>query len=821
MTGETQQSSVQGSGALTGLRVIELGEGYAAAYTAKLLADFGADVIKVESPAGDPARLRGPYAGDKADPEASGLHAYLNTNKRSIVADVSQSDGLKTIKALLGTADILVTDILPARLGELGLGLPALRQAYPGLIITSITPFGNDGPWAKRRGDELVAYSMSGLAYNSPGLPDAAADKETEPPLHPGCFIAGAISGAAGAVATVSAVHTREKSETGCVLNVAQQAILAAVQHRDVNNVSYVEGPYRHSRVFNAATTGRMPNFYVPCKDGYVAIPAPLEAHWQALVEAMGSPEWAKTPDFDSAGRTKNWVELRQRITDWTMTVTSDELYAIAQQRGLLVFPFYSVRRMIGSPQVENRGSVVEVDIGGRKARMPGAPVKLAASPWALRRPAPRKGEHTAQVLAEAGALTPAATSGARQADRQQRLPLSGVRVLDFGQFIAVPFCTLWLAWMGAEVISVESRRRMTSRTASPYAAGHAGDPNASGYYNPLYSSKKSVTIDMTTDAGRALALKLAGAVDVMVDNYSSGVLEKLGLGYDVVSKLNPGIIALSCGAFGRTGPLRKARGLHSAVNLFSGVADVTGYPGGGPRILGGWVPDPIAGTYSAFAILSALRHKQRTGQGQFIDIAMYEALMTLIPEAVIDMSLNDRDPVRMGNRDKMKAPHGIYRCAGDDAWIAISVQSESDWAALCEAAGHPQWKSDPRFADMAARRANVAELDAAIDAWTRTMNRDAAVDALQARGVAAGPVMRPDELFDDAQFQSLGVVMTTDHPVAGKRRQLGLPWTSDTVEADYRRAPLLGEHTHEVLTRVAGISEEEYQRLDAEGVLQ
>lgn len=244
-----------------------------------------------------------------------------------------------------------------------------------------------------------------------------------------------------------------------------------------------------------------------------------------------------------------------------------------------------------------------------------------------------------------------------------QPLPLEGIRVLDLGQFIAIPFCTLWLAWLGAEIIVIESRRRMTSRTAPPFVADHAGEPNASGYFNLLYSSKKSCTVDMTTAAGRDIVRRLAGVCDVMVDNFSTGVLEKLGLGYAAVAAVNPSIVMLSSGAFGRTGPMRNARGLHSAVNLFSGVADVTGYVDGDPRILGGVLPDPLSGTYSNFALLAALHHRERTGQGQFIDVAMHEAMLTLIPEAVIDLTLNGVEPERVGNRDRVNAPHGIYRC--------------------------------------------------------------------------------------------------------------------------------------------------------------
>jgi benzylsuccinate CoA-transferase BbsF subunit len=399
-------------------------------------------------------------------------------------------------------------------------------------------------------------------------------------------------------------------------------------------------------------------------------------------------------------------------------------------------------------------------------------------------------------------------------------LPLAETTVLDFGQFIAMPFCTLWLAWLGAEVIVVESKRRLTSRSAPPFAAGLEGNPDASGYFNLLYSAKKSCIVDMTTAAGRDIARRLAVKADVVVDNFTTGVMEKLGLGYADISALNPSVIMVSNGAFGRTGPMKNSRGLHSAVNLFSGVADVTAYVDGAPRILGGCLPDPLSGTFSNFAILSALYHRRRTGEGQFVDVAMYEAMLTLIPEAVIDLTLNGNEPQRAGNRDPVNAPHGIYRGRGDDTWIAISVDSDTAWSGLCRVAAHPDWASDPRFANAEARRANVSALDLAIESWTCTTDVHDAVERLQAAGVTAGPVLRVDELLDNDQLQARGAVVTVDHPVAGRRRQIGLPWQMDTFGVQYTAAPLLGEHTHEILTGRLGVSETEYARLEADGVL-
>ena len=814
------------TGPLAGLRAVELGDGTAGPYAAKLLADYGAEVVKVEVRDGDSTRRRGPFAGDSPDPEASGLFLYLNTNKYGVVLDLDDDTGRAALDRLLAGADIFVTNLPAERLQSAGAAPAALRARHPTLIVTTIAPFGSDGPWTGRRGDELVTYAMGGMAYSTPGMPDAADDLDTEPPLHPACFPAETLAGLIAATATLSAVHSRARTGAGCHVELSQHAAVAAMQHRDITTHSYVGGTY--NRLLNPITIGRMPNFYLPCKDGYVTIAAPMDIHWERLVEAMGNPAWALSSAFaDSAARTAHWIELRRRLIEWTITLTGDELYALAGERQLPVFPFYPVRKTVESAQARERGSVIDVDVGGRRARMPAAPFRMQKTPWALRRPAPRIGEHTETVLREwlrpgerdAGRGSPG-RAAAQPGGAAKPLPLAGVRILDLGQYIAMPFCTLWLAWLGAEVIVIESRRHMTSRTAPPFARGLEGNPDASGYYNLLFGSKKSCTIDMTTAAGRDLVRRLAGVVDVMIDNFSTGVLEKLGLDYDVVSKSNPGLIAVSCGAFGRSGPMKHARGLHSAVNLFSGVADVTGYPGGHPRILGGVLPDPLSGIYANFAILAALHYRNLTGEGQFVDLAMYEAMMTLMPEAVIDLDLNGRDPVRVGNRDRLKAPHGIYRCRDTDTWVAISVDGDRDWAALCHAAGHAEWQDDPRFADADARRANVAELDRAVEGWTRTLSAEQTTEMLQAQRVAAGPVRRCDQLLHDELLAQRGMIITTDHPIVGVRRQLGLPWRTDSAGVDYRRAPLLGEHTRTILSNLLDIDEAEYARLSADGVL-
>lgn len=814
----TEPLEQPGSRSLEGLRIVELGEGTSAAFATKLLGDYGAEVIKVESPTGDCARRHGPFPQDRPDPEASGLFAYLNTNKRSIALDLSAASSRKTIRTLLRSADVLVTNLPDVQIASLDLQPLTLRSQYPSLIVTTVTPTGFDEAWTQSTGRELVSYAMGGLAYSTPGFPDAAADLEIEPPLHPGCFLAETVAGLVAAIGSLSALNARQRTGAGCWVQVSEQGAVASMQQRDLSNPSYAQGPFKHARVFSTATFGRMPNFYLPCADGYVAIPAPLQAHWEKLVEAMGSPPWALSDKFSTgAARAAHCIELKQLMSEWTMTVSGDELRDFGQSKGIPIFNFHSVAKMLQSAQVAARHSVVATKVGPQQALIPGSPVGLQG--WEIRRPAPALGEHTAEIIAEASQLRPrvAHTVASEMANT---LPLSGIRVLDFGQFIAAPFCAMWLAWLGAEVISIESSRRMTTRTAPPFLPGHAGEPNASGYYNLLNSSKKSCVVDMTTPAGQDLLRRLIRKSDVMVDNFSPGVLDKFGLGYPAVRSSNPRLIALSCSAFGQTGPMRRLRGLHSAINLFSGVADVTGYEGGSPRILGGAFPDPYAGTFGTFAILAALRHRSRTGQGQYIDLAMYETMMTLIPEAIVDFSLNGRAPVRNGNRDSRKAPHGLFPCKATDTWIAICVASEPEWRCFCEATGQREWLEDPRFETLEGRLKHVGELEALIGSWSRTQDCLPAIELLQRHGVAAGKVNRPDELLDDERLKKRGAVIETHHPIVGARRQLGLPFVTDGPPANYGRAPLLGEHTREILSSLLSIDDADLDRLEQAGIL-
>ena len=394
------------------------------------------------------------------------------------------------------------------------------------------------------------------------------------------------------------------------------------------------------------------------------------------------------------------------------------------------------------------------------------------------------------------------------------KLPLQGIRVIDFGQFVAVPFATQWMALMGAEVIVVESHERLSNRMRPPFAEGVQG-VNRSGGFQSCYRNKLGCTLNLRTDQGREIVLALARISDVVADNYSTGTMEKLGLGYRELVEARPNIIMASLGAVGRTGPQKNIVGLHSVILMFSGLAAITGYPQGRPRVVGSVFPDPISGAYSVFAILGALFRRSKTGQGQYIDVSMTEAMMSLMPEAIIDYTLNNREPMRVGNRDPAKAPHGVYRCRGDDAWIAISVGSDDQWKVLCRAVGHSEWADDPRFSDSLSRWRHQDDLDPLIQSWTRERNPEEAMGHLQEAGVPAGPSLSAAGLLVDPHLRQREFAVEVDHPEVGRRVMGNVPWKiSDLPPVVHRHAPLWGQHNHYVLCELLGYSPEQVEQL-------
>ncbi|MCH8801848.1 MAG: CoA transferase [Chloroflexi bacterium] len=398
--------------------------------------------------------------------------------------------------------------------------------------------------------------------------------------------------------------------------------------------------------------------------------------------------------------------------------------------------------------------------------------------------------------------------------------PLQGIRIADFGQIIAIPYTAQMLAWLGAEVILIETERRLTTRIWPPFAEAEPG-VNRSGGFNLVNSSKMSCTLNLREPEGVDLAKQIISVSDVVLENYSSGTMERMGLGYQDVRGLRPDVVYLSLGAFGRTGPMKNLVGFHSVINLFSGLASVTGHKGSHPRIMGGLFPDAFSGCYCVLALLEALYHRAKTGEGQYIEVAMTEALATILPEAVMEYALDGTEPERVGNRHREKAPHNVFRCQGEENWVAISVDGDSQFQALAQAAGSPGWADDSRFATSEARLRHQDELDLLIENWTKGLQAPDVVERLQVVGVPAGPVLDSAQVLADPHMIDRGFVQSPNHPEVGPRPMGAFAWGVDGGRPGIAgSAPLLGEHNRRVIQELLQVPDHEFKRLMEQGVI-
>lgn len=381
------------------------------------------------------------------------------------------------------------------------------------------------------------------------------------------------------------------------------------------------------------------------------------------------------------------------------------------------------------------------------------------------------------------------------------QLPLEGTRVLDFSWIIAGPTAARFLGMMGAEVIKIGSARRP--------------DPSTRGAAFQVYNqSKLYCALNISTPEGLQLARQLVGTADVVIENFAAGVFERLGLGYEVLRAEKPDIILVSSSGTGHTGPDRDYVAYGSLLQYYTGWNSISGYPGREP-IKGGLWADPWVGMELAMITVAALEHRARTGQGQYIDFSMAEALSASIPEAILDYQMNNRLKEPMGNRDNWYAPHGVYHCSEPDTWVAIAVTSDAEWQALCRVIGRPDLAAEPRFASAEGRRAHQDELDAAITRWTRGMKDYDAMRILQEAGVPAGPSLDIGRVYNDPQLRQgayLAPVTTSD----GKQRDLPvLPWRfEDGTDPRVTAAPELGQHNQYVFQELLGLSEPEIARL-------
>ena len=401
------------------------------------------------------------------------------------------------------------------------------------------------------------------------------------------------------------------------------------------------------------------------------------------------------------------------------------------------------------------------------------------------------------------------------------QLPLEGVRVADFTWVWAGPFATMQLAHLGAEVIRIETENRVcVTRRIPPYADGEPG-PNRSGYYNQYNQGKSSICLNLKKAEGMQIAKKLVAASDVVSENFAGGVINKMGLGYDVLKQLKADIIMISMAGYGATGPESAYVSYGPAQVPMSGLSSVTGFPEFPPMHVGFSYGDPNGGLHGAFAVLAALMHRARTGEGQYIDLSQWETSVALLGEGLMAQEMNGEAPPRIGNRDPYMAPHGLFRCQGEDRWVSIVVANEDEWQGLCQGMSQSGLATDTRFATLADRKQNEDELEVLISAWTETHTAEDVTQTLQAAGVAAFPALSNKEIAEDKHLGERGFFVEHEHPEVGARRHAGVPWVFSETPCQVRQpAPCLGQDTDDVLQNILGYSADDIARLRADDVL-
>lgn len=803
---------------LEGVKVLELGHMVSAAYATKLMADLGADVVKIEEPNGDRARQHGPFPGGIVDPEKSGLFLALNTNKRSKTLDLRHEQD--RMSELIAWADVLVHNYPPAQMAAFGLDYNAFQAINPRLVMCSVTPFGLTGPYKDYKAYELTMAHGGGWAWLSPG----GSDRPDLPPLRAAGQQADLQGGLAAATAALAAYFRALRTGQG--------------EHIDLSIQSYVASFLEHNFIFytylgwKTSRLGRRlqdPWKIFACKDGPIFLAVAEEDQWARLQELMGNPEWAKQDIFrNAAKRAKNKEELHKHLNAWFQEWNVADLFRAGQEKRICFAPVFDMAQLAEQEQLRARNFFVDVSHpqAGRLTHL-GPPYQLGEPWWKIRRPAPLLGEHNTDVLSAAPQTSQSSQPsqcGQPPTPNPQSLslPLAGVRVADFSWVWAGPFCTEHLAHLGAEVIKIESQARLDLTRRLPAAPkGIKPSMNTSAIFNQWAQGKKSLQLNFTKPEGLAIARALIQKSDVVVDNFATGVMEHLGFGYDALKQLKPDIIVASISGYGHTGPQKNYMAYGPAIAPLTGLSSLTGYPGGPPAEVGISYGDPNAGINAAVAICAALAARQRTGRGQYIDVSLWEAVAALVPEGWMAYAMNGRQAARQGNRDPWLAPHNCFRCAGDDEWVTIACGTEAEWQALCQAIEQPELASDQRFRTAADRKTHEDELEKILTAWTSQRDKWDITHALQAAGVAAFPSMNSKDIDEDPHLTERSFFVRLPHPEVGVQTHTGIPWLlTNAPNGIQAPAPVLGQHTDQLMAEILGYAEDAIAKLKAEHVL-
>jgi crotonobetainyl-CoA:carnitine CoA-transferase CaiB-like acyl-CoA transferase len=780
---------------LAGLRVVDVTVEHAE-LAPRLLGDLGAEVVKVESPEGSPARGLAPIRKG-----VSLSFAVRNAGKLGVALDLDDAADVERFGELLRHADVLVTST--PSLGE-GLSVEAIAAAHPHLVVAAATTYGLTGPWSGRVATDQVLSATAGMTFK-------AGTSDREPLPAPGQFC-NDVASSVVAWAILCALWQREETGAGQLLDISVNECLAQTADWSLPNYSV-----RRAMGFEGTDVrnGSGPVYPIfKCRDGYVRLIVLSPSQWRAMRAWLGEPEYLQDEEYDGfPGRFAIAEAIlnplyEELFADMSVEQVSEE----AQERGIVCTPVLDPPRVLTNEHFASRGTFMDLEVApGVVARASSGYFEFDGERAGPTSPAPTVGQHTEQVFSSLGE----ARVGAPLPD--PALPLAGLRVMDFGQGAVGVEAGRLFAEYGADVMKVESRshydfiRVITGIEMGPSFASSS-------------RSKRGLGVNARTPEGRDLLRELAKVSDVVIENGSTGVMDELGIGYADLSAANPGIAMAASQLMGSRGLWAQWRGYGPSTQAPGGLSYLWSYeneeePAGTASIF----PDHFVGRLSAVGALATLIGRRRgTVVGGFVEIAQCEAVTGVLSDLLAAESLEPGSVKARGVHTERGTPGGMYRCTGEENWVAITCRDDADWAALAGVIGRPEMADDPRFVTVEARRAAVAELDELIGAWTADLDRFQVADRCQAAGVPAGAMLTSRDLMDNEHLVARGFPVPVEQPAVGTIMLEGPAFFGPAIAPPVEEpAPWLGEHTEEICTSLLGLDPAEVQRLIEAGVLE
>lgn len=790
---------------LAGLRVVDLADGKAE-MCGRLLADLGADVIRVEPPGGAASRRQQPLH------DGVSLHfATHNANKRGVTLDLDDPEDRKRLLALAEDADILIETEAPGTLERVGLGADALLERNPALVAVSITEFGQTGPYRDWVGSNWTQIAIGGALSRS-GMPGR---QPVQPPgalAHESAAVQAAF---AALLAYINRLDTGRGDHVDCSIYEITTQILdpgLGIGGSAVGGLSSLEmGRDRPNMDY------LYPIF--PCADGFIRVAILARRQWRAMFEWMGEPDEFADPSYDRVpARRDAHARLRVYMAEHFKDKPMAELMARGQKLGIPIEALRGPGEALRAEHFLESGIFIDVEVApGLTGRVPSGFLVVDGVRVGIRQRAPEVGEHNAEVFSEP--RRPRSGPRPRVAGSGRRRPLEGVRVLDLGIIVVGAEAGRLLADAGAEVIKVESFE-FADAGRPPEADVIMNTSFAAGHRNKIDAG-----INLRTPEGVDCFKQLAAVSDVVLSNFKPGTMDRLGVGADAIHEVNPGAIVVESSSFGPTGPWSRRGGygplVRAAIGLTELWRDVTVDNGFCDTIT--IYPDHVGGRISAIAVLASLIERRRTGKGRTVTVAQADIVLTQLSTEYLRESLEPGSLVALGNSGEWDAPQGVYPCAGDDEWCAITVDGDAQWCGLCEVIDRRDLLADERLATAAGRVAHRELIDQAVTDWTRGVEPREATARLQAGRVPAGFMQRILDLFEDPQLAAREAIREMPHPHLEKPTYVenSLAKFRHIADPELRPAPIVGEHTEEIVSRVLGMDDARIRELIDAGALQ